>query len=85
MARPYWLAITIVVFLITEFTEASLGNKRHYYKTGSDIARGGNRTIKEPPPHELVAKMARYIVHASGESLPQHNMNYETLGHDLIM
>ena len=33
-----------------------------------------NKTMNEPPPHEMAAKMARYIVHSSGK-LIQYDTN----------
>lgn len=68
----HWLLVLLLMSLSNDgrLTEASLGNKRLYYKTGTkqyEVRQISNQTIKEPPPHELVAKMARYIVHTSGE------------------
>lgn len=39
----------------------------NYVNILNEMQRENNRTLIEPPPHELLAKMARYIVHKSGK------------------
>lgn len=66
-----WQLVTLLILYSSNYglTDASLGNKRNYYKAGVDVIRTSNLTSSDPPPHELVAKMARYIVHTSGKYL----------------
>ncbi len=69
-----WATLFLIYFLVQLIGhgDASLGNHRHikYVSRQYDIKKENNLTIVEPPPHELVAKMARYIVHKSGNITP---------------
>lgn len=60
------------VFLVTCWivNTSALGNRNamnNYVNILNEMQRENNRTLIEPPPHELLAKMARYIVHKSGK------------------
>lgn len=70
-----WATLISIFFLVQWIGhgDASLGNHRHIKYVNDrqyDIKKENNLTIVEPPPHELVAKMARYIVHKSGNITP---------------
>ncbi|XP_046639257.1 protein CREG1-like [Daphnia pulicaria] len=61
-----------LMFVLAEWIEPgdfALNNRNHitYVNMPYEIKRENNLTVvkSEPPPHELVAKMARYIVHKS--------------------
>jgi hypothetical protein len=63
-----------LMFVLAEWIEPAdlaLNNRNQitYFNRPYEIKRENNHTIvkPEPPPHELVAKMARYIVHNSGK------------------
>ena len=54
---------------------SALGNRNamnNYVNILNEMQRENNRTLIEPPPHELLAKMARYIVHKSGKNTIDH-------------
>lgn len=64
-----------LMFFLAEWIEpgdCALNNRNQitYVNRPYEIKRENNLTIvkPEPPPHELVAKMARYIVHKSGKT-----------------
>jgi len=65
------ILLVICVMLVVSRGEASLKSHRSFqrlmYQVQSIEAQQENvtKTMKEPPPHEMLAKMARYIVHSS--------------------
>ncbi len=68
-----WKFFALMFFLAEwiELGDFALNNRNHitYVNLPYEIKRENNLTVvkSEPPPHELVAKMARYIVHKSGK------------------
>ena len=59
------VAATCILSLLLLGCNANLNRKQEnkFYSVKVD---GNQWTYVDPPPHELVAKMARYIVHACG-------------------
>lgn len=68
-SRPYFALMFLLVGCIAH-GDASLNNRITYVNSPYEIQRENNLTVvrDEPPPHELAAKMARYIVHRSGNT-----------------
>ena len=75
-----WTTLVFIFFLLQwiEDGDASLGNRNQikHINTQYYIKKENNLTIVEPPPHEMVAKMARYIVHKSGRTILSIANNY---------
>lgn len=67
----FWKTLALLCFVTCWIANAnaSLSNRNHgkYFNVPYEIVGENNRTM-DPPPHELVAKMARYIVHKSGNT-----------------
>lgn len=74
------ILVAIYVVLAIGYCGASLKSHRSsqrlmYHVENIEIQQENvNKTMNEPPPHEMAAKMARYIVHSSGK-LIQYDTN----------